>query len=182
MWVWAFLVAQIVTNPPTNAGDPGSIPGLGRLPGEGNGYPLQYACLGNPMDRGAWLATAYGIGKSRARLSDSHTRIVPKVKTVPRSVTTSHFSFLSTLYKQPIILIYPCFFLVKKKRLQIHECFLSLTKGSKLSMLFWGFFHLIVYSEHHSMFVELFLIFNPFIVLHLSWFAVNSNGLLPLGI
>ena len=69
------------------------------------------------MDRGAWLATAYGIGKSRARLSDSHTRIVPKVKTVPRSVTTSHFSFLSTLYKQPIILIYPCFFLVKKKKI-----------------------------------------------------------------
>jgi len=68
------------------------------------------------MDRGAWLATAYGIGKSRAQLSDSHTRIVPKVKTVPRSVTTSHFSFLSTLYKQPIILIYPCFFLVKKKK------------------------------------------------------------------
>ena len=69
------------------------------------------------MDRGAWLATAYGIGKSRARLSDSHTHThtVPKVKTVPKSVTTSHFSFLSTLYKQPIILMYPCFFLVKKK-------------------------------------------------------------------
>ena len=40
-----------------NAGDPGSIPGLGRSPGEGNGYPLQYSCLENPMDRGAWWAT-----------------------------------------------------------------------------------------------------------------------------
>ena len=37
-----------------NAGDPGSIPGLGRCPGEGNGYPFQYSCLENPMDRGAW--------------------------------------------------------------------------------------------------------------------------------
>ena len=40
-----------------NAGDPGSIPGLGRSPGEGNGNPLQYSCLENPMDRGGWLAT-----------------------------------------------------------------------------------------------------------------------------
>ena len=40
--------------PACNAGDPGLIPGLGRSPGEGNGYPLQYSCLENPMDRGAW--------------------------------------------------------------------------------------------------------------------------------
>ena len=44
-----------------NAGDPGSIPGLWRSPGEGNGYPLRYSCLGNPMDRGAWLVTAWWI-------------------------------------------------------------------------------------------------------------------------
>ena len=42
--------------PACNASDPGSIPGLGRSPGEGNGYPLQYSCLENPMDRGAWQA------------------------------------------------------------------------------------------------------------------------------
>ena len=47
-----------------NAGDPGSIPGLGRSPGEGNGNPLQYSCLGNPMDRGAWQATVHGVPKS----------------------------------------------------------------------------------------------------------------------
>ena len=52
-----------------------------------------------------------------------------------------------------------------KKKLQMHECFLSLTKSSKLSILFWNFFHLIVYSECHSVFVEIFLIFKPFIVL-----------------
>ena len=53
-----------------NAGDLGSIPGSGRSPGEGNGNPLQYSCLENPMDRGAWWATVYGVAKSRTRLSD----------------------------------------------------------------------------------------------------------------
>ena len=45
-----------------NAGDPGSIPGLGRSPGEGNGSPFQYSCLENPMDHGAWQATVQGVG------------------------------------------------------------------------------------------------------------------------
>ena len=48
------LVAQMVKASAYNAGDPGSIPVLGRSPGEGNGNPLQYSCLENPMDRGAW--------------------------------------------------------------------------------------------------------------------------------
>ena len=48
-----------------NAGDPSSIPGLGRSPGEGNGNPLQYSCLENPMDRGAWQAIVHGVAKSR---------------------------------------------------------------------------------------------------------------------
>ena len=52
-----------------NAGDLGSIPGLGRSPGEGNGNPLQYSCLENPMDRGAWWATVHGVTKSQTRLS-----------------------------------------------------------------------------------------------------------------
>ena len=47
-----------------NTGDVGSIPGSGRSPGEGNGDPLQYSCLGNPMDRGAWRATVHGITES----------------------------------------------------------------------------------------------------------------------
>ena len=55
---------------PCNAGDPGSIPGLGRSPGEGNGNPLQYSCLENPMDRGAWRATVHRVAKSQTRLSD----------------------------------------------------------------------------------------------------------------
>ena len=51
----------MVKNPPANAGEAGSIPGSGRSPGEGNGNPLQYSCLENPMDRGAWQATVHGI-------------------------------------------------------------------------------------------------------------------------
>ena len=52
-----------VNNLPANAADPGSIPGLGRYSGEGNGNPLLYACLENPMDRGAWRATVHGVTK-----------------------------------------------------------------------------------------------------------------------
>ena len=53
-----------------NAGDPGSIPGLGRSPGEENGNPLQYSCLENSMRGGAWWATVHGVAKSQTRLSD----------------------------------------------------------------------------------------------------------------
>ena len=53
----------MVKNPPANTGDDGSIPGLGTSPGEGNGNPLQYSCLGNPMDRGAQWVTVNGVSK-----------------------------------------------------------------------------------------------------------------------
>ena len=51
----------MVKNLPTDAGEVGSVPGLGRSPGKGNGNQLQYACLGNPMDTGAWRATVHGV-------------------------------------------------------------------------------------------------------------------------
>ena len=60
-----------------NAGDTGLIPGSGRSPGEGNGYPLQYSCLGNPTDRGARRATVHGV-------SDSQTQL----RSVPVTVST----------------------------------------------------------------------------------------------
>ena len=66
----------VVKNPPANAGDArdsGSISGLGRSPGEGNGYPLQYSCLENCMDRGAWRAIVHGVAKSWTRLSTEHS-------------------------------------------------------------------------------------------------------------
>ena len=53
----------MVKNPPANTGDTGLICGLGRSPGEGNGNPFQYSCLGNPMDTGAWKATVHGVRK-----------------------------------------------------------------------------------------------------------------------
>ena len=63
----------MVKNPPANAGDArdsSSVPGSGSSPGGGNGYPLQYSFLENPMDRGVWRATVHGLAKSWTRLSD----------------------------------------------------------------------------------------------------------------
>ena len=57
-----------------NAGDLGLLPGLGRSPGEGKGYPLQYSGLENSMDRAAWQATIHGVVKTQIQLSDFHTK------------------------------------------------------------------------------------------------------------
>ena len=69
---WASLVTQTVKKKKSacSAGNVGLIPRLGRSPGEGHGYPLQYSCLENPMDIGAWSATVHGVAKSRTRLSN----------------------------------------------------------------------------------------------------------------
>ena len=56
-----------------SAGDPSLIPGLGRSPGEGNGNPLQYSCLENPMDRGAWRATVHGVAESEQLTTEQLT-------------------------------------------------------------------------------------------------------------
>ena len=61
---WGFPGGSVVKNPPASAGDMGSIPGSGRSSGEGNGNPLKYSCLENPMDRGAWWAAVYGVAES----------------------------------------------------------------------------------------------------------------------
>ena len=66
-----FSGGSVVKNPPAiqgAAGDAGLIPGSGRFLGGGHGNPLQYSCLENPMDRGAWWATFHGVTKSQARL------------------------------------------------------------------------------------------------------------------
>ena len=69
----ASLGGSVVKNPPVKAGDLDLIPGSGRSPGEGNGNPLQYSCLKNPMDRGAWQAAVHGFTKNRTRLNDLTT-------------------------------------------------------------------------------------------------------------
>ena len=61
-----------------NAQDPGLIPGLGGSPGEGNGNPLQYSCLENSMDRGAWWAAVHGAAKSWTQLSNQHFKHLQK--------------------------------------------------------------------------------------------------------
>ena len=68
--VMGILGGSVVRNPPANAEDAGSIPGLGRSPGKGNANPIQYSCLGNPVEKGAWWATVHGVTKSQSRLSD----------------------------------------------------------------------------------------------------------------
>ena len=66
-----FSSGSVVKKPAANSGDTGSIPGSERPPGERNGSPLHYSCLGNPMDRGAWRSTAHGIAKE----SDSTSQL-----------------------------------------------------------------------------------------------------------
>ena len=66
-WNEGFPGGSVVKNPPVNAGDASSIPGWERSPGEGNGNPLHYSCLGNAMDREAWWATVHGIEKELDR-------------------------------------------------------------------------------------------------------------------
>ena len=62
-----FPGGSVVKNPPANAGDTGLVPELGRSPGEGNGNPLQYSCLGNPTDRGDWQDTVHEAPESAVK-------------------------------------------------------------------------------------------------------------------
>ena len=77
-----FPGGSVVKNPQSNAEDTGSIPGSGRSPGEGNGNPLQYSCLGNPMNKGAWWATVHGVGREldrTERLNNSNNNVSKRV-------------------------------------------------------------------------------------------------------
>ena len=69
IWTMGFPVGSDGKESACNAGDPGLIPGSGRSSGEWTGSPLQYSCLGNPMDSGAWWAAVHGVTKSRTQLN-----------------------------------------------------------------------------------------------------------------
>ena len=80
----------MVNNLPASAEDTrdvGSVPEWGRFPGEGNGNPLQYSCLGNPMGRGAWRATVHGVTKSQIGLRD-YTTTTPRIDIQPGGAMT----------------------------------------------------------------------------------------------
>ena len=86
----SFPEGWVVKNPPANAGDPrdaGSILGSGRSPGGGNGNPLQYSCLGNSMDRGAWRAAVHEVTESQTQLSRQARRQKPTESKAVRPTT-----------------------------------------------------------------------------------------------
>ena len=96
-------LVQAVSNLPVKAGGPrdmGLIPGSGRSPWEGNGHPLQYSCLGNSMDRGAWQATVLGVTKSWTRLS-TRAHNVDIESTVNSTITQAWIKFIWHIYFSP---------------------------------------------------------------------------------
>ena len=93
----------MIKNLPANARDArdmGSIPELGRALGEGNGNPLQYSCLGNPMDRGTWQAIVHGIAKSQTQLS-THSHIHDPASTINYQHNVNFFTYKQLL--SPVI-------------------------------------------------------------------------------
>ena len=76
-----FPCGSVIRNPPANAGGTGSIPGSGISPGEGKGNSLQYSCLGNPKDRGAWWATGHGVTKELDTTEQLYNNLIqPSIK------------------------------------------------------------------------------------------------------
>ena len=99
---WASQGALVVKIPPANAGDirdVGSIPGSGRSPGGGHGSPLQYSCLENPMDRGAWRATVHGV-TNRHDGSNLHARTVYTTRLFSLRLTESMDTGLNLRYRE----------------------------------------------------------------------------------
>ena len=87
-----------------NAGDPGSIPGSGRSPGEGNGNPLQHSCLENPLDGGSWLANVLGVAKNWTQLSDFTITMVRPHKCVHNILMlTGHRISLNNVFTHHIM-------------------------------------------------------------------------------
>ena len=91
-----FLGGSVIKNPPANAGDMGSIPGSGRSPAEENGNPLQYSCLENSMDSGAWRTSVHGVAKSDMTECTRHCQ--------PLKLSSS-WSKRSWIYQNPTDLI-----------------------------------------------------------------------------
>ena len=109
-FIAGFPGGSVVKNPPANVGNTGSNPGLGRSPGEGNGNPLQYSSMGNPMGRGAWQARVHGVPKNQTQFSDSTT--TKPIKSQERS------TYLFSIW-YPTLYLYLCFSSVLKTLLPL---------------------------------------------------------------
>ena len=107
IWNWDFAGGWVLKNLPASAGDAGLLPGLGRSPGEGNGNPLQYSWLENPIDRGACQAIIHGVAKSPAWLSDRTRTTKYEIKqwelsSVPPAVSVSYCAELCLAMSDPV--------------------------------------------------------------------------------
>ena len=103
-FVRAYLVAQNVKCLPAMQENQGSIPGLGKSPGEVNGNPLQYSCLENPRDGGAWYATVHGVAKNRTRLSSfTSLQNLFKLMSIESVVPSNHLILCRLLLLLPSI-------------------------------------------------------------------------------
>ena len=141
---------SVVKNPPANAGNMGSISGSGRCPGGGHGNPLQYSCLENPMDRGAWWATVRGVRKRGTWLSDRactqpwQTEVwIESPKRGPIALNQFPVTHPETLKFRGnhVPLMKRCYYTAKKKKLEcksssllVFKCPVVLLPGWKL----WG--------------------------------------------
>ena len=128
---WGFLNGSVMKNPPAMqgaTGDVGSIPGLGRSPREGNGNPIQYSCLENPMDRRAWWAMVHGVAKSWTQLND--TPLVLRV-CLGLNFSTLHCNW-SQFFEEEIRSCLSCDRLLSQVKSRSH---LSRTRGEENSKL-----------------------------------------------
>ena len=137
-------------NPPANAGNMGSIPGLGRSPGEGNGNPFQYSCLGNPMDRGAWRAWDHKNVRHNLAMEKQHSKITLHlyVQIMYSPLNRMHFSSMLPLFELVLSLLFSC--LLSSSFLRFNKQFWVLTSISGkllISLDYRGFLKNIYYSS-----------------------------------
>ena len=124
---WALPAGSVLKNPPDNAGDMGSIPGLERSPGGGDGNPLQNSCLESTMDRGAWWAAVLRVTKSQTWLSDwAHTHTAYSLKGRVDSLSWICISTADTLFS----LVLTTKEIINRQRLKLSR--------SRLLSDFWG--------------------------------------------
>ena len=109
----------MVKNPPANTGDTGSIPGLGSSSGEGNGNPLQYSCLGNPLDRGSWQATVHGGHKRVGHDWSTTTNTTSRLQSVQLLSRVQLFATLWTAARQVTLSITNSWSLLKLMSIEL---------------------------------------------------------------